>query len=254
MAGSSPRSSSRPQLGSAQSWTSWCPERFRRGGWFARSRSASRHFSRIASGGISHEPATMALSVLDIFTIGIGPSSAHTVAPMVAARRFAKALAERDPPARVLVEFRGSLGAVGRSHGADKGVMLGLMGFTPDEVEVSEIARLIEKVRVQGHLVLPDGRSVALDAARDLRFADNRKGAAQPDSMRFTAFGPAGRVILERTFHIVGGGDVIDEEGAEPESMKAPVARPFPFNSANDLLLLCRQQRSTIAELMWGNE
>src|SRR5262245_40018875 len=100
----------------------------------------------------------MALSILDIFTIGIGTSSRHTVAPMVAARRFAELVTTmwRAAPARILVEFRGTLGAAGRGHRADRAVMLGLMGFSPETVDVAAIGHLVDQVRHSGKIALPD--------------------------------------------------------------------------------------------------
>jgi len=197
----------------------------------------------------------MPLSVLDVFTIGIGPSSFHTVAPMVAALRFADALAEErtEAPLRVLVELKGSLGAAGRSHGADRAVALGLMGCRPETIDASDVARLV-KARLLEQLILRDGRVIQFHPSADLRFVDNRSASTTADSIRFTAFEREGRVLLERTYHVVGVGEVVGEDDRELKNATAPVARPFPFHSANELHLLCKRQRSTIADLMWGNE
>src|SRR5689334_13203508 len=115
----------------------------------------------------------MALSVFDLFKIGIGPSSSHTVGPMRAARQFAQRLSERgltDRVARIGVTLYGSLGATGKGHGTDKAVLLGLCGHEPDTVDVEAIAGIIERIRAAHELPLSNARPIAFDEKRDILF------------------------------------------------------------------------------------
>src|SRR5437016_6105676 len=132
----------------------------------------------------------MATSVLDIFKIGIGPSSSHTVGPMVAARRFAEAIGDRAKARapRILVELYGSLGATGKGHGTDNAVILGLMGFAPESVDVDGIPSLVEAVKSEKVLVLANGVRIAFDPVLDLQFIRGRSLPAHPNGMTFRAF------------------------------------------------------------------
>ena len=207
----------------------------------------------------------MAISVLDIFKIGIGPSSSHTVGPMVAAKRFGEEIAKRSgkPPTRVLVELYGSLGATGKGHGTDKAVILGLRGFSPETVDVNAIPGIIEGVREFRELVLANGAAVPFDPVLDLRFIRARQLAAHPNGMRFEATWTPEDPPFSRTYYSVGGGFVVEdphpgplprerENGGEPRERETEVT--FPFKTANELLLLCRQHKTDIAALMWANE
>ena len=200
----------------------------------------------------------MAVSALDIFKIGIGPSSSHTVGPMVAARRFAALIAEaskvRAP--RIRVELYGSLGATGKGHGTDKAVVLGLMGFSPESVVVDEIPQLLDRVRLYRELKLSSGVVIVFDPALDLRFIRHRALPAHPNGMRFQASWTSGDENIIRTYYSVGGGFVIDESSTGSALTLKPdsTAIAFPFKTAADLLRYCREHGTTIASLMWGNE
>jgi L-serine dehydratase len=200
----------------------------------------------------------MAISALDIFKIGIGPSSSHTVGPMVAAGRFAEVIADasqRRAP-RIHVDLYGSLGATGLGHGTDKAVILGLMGLSPETVDVEEIPRLLDGVQLDRALTLANGVIIAFDTNRDLSFVRNRALPTHPNGMRFQASWPSGEENITRTYYSIGGGFVIDEASTEG-SLKLkpdPISIPFPFKSAAELLELCRAHGMSIASLMWGNE
>ncbi|MET0049675.1 MAG: serine dehydratase beta chain, partial [Candidatus Thiodiazotropha sp.] len=133
----------------------------------------------------------MAISVFDLFKIGIGPSSSHTVGPMLAARRFTLQLAEAgvlSSVSRIKVELFGSLGATGKGHGTDKAVILGLQGEVPDQVEVEAIPLRVDEVRVQRRLRLHGGQELAFDMETGLVFHRRRQLGVHPNGMLFQAW------------------------------------------------------------------
>jgi L-serine dehydratase len=196
----------------------------------------------------------MPTSVFDLFKIGIGPSSSHTVGPMKAARAFAAALDAEGLLARtaaVRVELFGSLGATGKGHGTDGAIALGLLGETPEEVDVDAIPGELSRVRERGRLALLRRREVAFREGEHLRF-ERRALAFHPNGMRFRALDGGGAELLARTSYSVGGGFVVDE-GAEDASVPVrPV--PLPFHTGAELLRRCAERGLSIAGLARENE
>ena len=204
----------------------------------------------------------MAVSVFDLFKIGIGPSSSHTVGPMRAARLFAARLRHEgrlDAAQRVLAQMYGSLGATGKGHGTDKAVLLGLLGFEPDTVEVDGIGAQLRRVRDDKRVRLLGEHEVAFNEKTDLIFYRRESLPFHANGMRFTAFDVAGAELLTRVYYSVGGGFVVSEEVAHDGS-KLKVIAPdttvlaHPFHSGADLLTLTKAQHCSIAELMRRNE
>ena len=200
----------------------------------------------------------MAISVLDLFKIGIGPSSSHTVGPMRAARTFALDLRESGLLPRttaVRAELFGSLGATGRGHGSDKAVILGLMGETPEGVDVSAIDSVRDAVKRSGRLVLLGGREVAFRDQEHLLFLRQRL-PFHPNGMRFTALDEGGQPLRARVYYSVGGGFVVDEHAAAGESPIVDDRRALahPFTSAAELLEQCRRHGMTVSQVMLDNE
>ncbi len=200
----------------------------------------------------------MSVSVFDVFKIGIGPSSSHTVGPMRAARTFALALGDAGllgSTARVECRLYGSLAATGRGHGTDVAVLLGLMGKEPDTVDVDTIPALIEAVRTEGWLSLLGSTAIPFKLATDLRFQTGRPLPLHPNGLRFTAFDAASVPLLERVYYSIGGGFVIDaaqEAGAVPDVES--IAPVLPFHSADELLEHARRLGCAIADVMRINE
>src|SRR5262245_52262564 len=156
----------------------------------------------------------MALSVFDLFKIGIGPSSSHTVGPMRAARQFAMRLRDAGSPgriARITVTLYGSLGATGKGHGSDKAILLGLSGHEPDSVDVEAIAG---RVRTTRSLSLLGGHAVPFDERADLVFNHKDTLPLHSNGMRFTAFADGGAELATGTYYSVGGGFVVSDEPA----------------------------------------
>jgi L-serine dehydratase len=201
----------------------------------------------------------VAISVFDLFTIGIGPSSSHTVGPMRAAGMFAAALVgsgDLDRTAAVRVELFGSLGATGRGHGTDKAVILGLLGETPEGVDVGAIAARVAAVRQSHALDLSGRRIVAFREAEHLRFLRNRL-PFHPNGMRFAALTAAGEVSFSRVYYSVGGGFVVDEgSAASGQGPLRPDSTPLPhaFRSGDELLARCSAHGLSISSLMLENE
>ena len=205
----------------------------------------------------------MAVSVFDLFKIGIGPSSSHTVGPMRAARQFVQRLARNEPLSRVArlrSVLYGSLGATGRGHASDRAVMLGLAGFAPDTVDVDAIDGFIAQVRrdhqlplAEGGPLIPfkEGEDLVLDPMVTLPFHAN--------GMRFEAWDAAGDLLDTQVYYSVGGGFIVSEEAASDTQRQAEIAPdtevlPLPFHSGEQLLLQARAHGGSIANVMRVNE
>ena len=204
----------------------------------------------------------MAVSVFDLFKIGIGPSSSHTVGPMRAARMFTARLAAEGllaRTARVKAELYGSLGATGKGHGSDKAVLLGLAGHEPDTVDVEAVPALLAAIRSEGRLTLGAGPQIAFDEKRDLVFHRRQALPFHANGMRLTACDDTGAELHARAYYSVGGGFVVsDEVAADGVRHKVvapdPTVLPLPFRSGAELLALTRTHRCSIAEVMRRNE
>jgi len=200
----------------------------------------------------------MAISTFDLFKVGIGPSSSHTVGPMHAARRFADALAEAgvlERTARVAAHLYGSLGATGAGHGSPKAIILGLEGETPESVDVDAIPARIERAREAGELTLLGRHAIGFSYRDDLQMHRSESLPYHSNGMRFEAFAGEGELLLERVFYSVGGGFVVDESAAESGYVVADeTVLPYPFDSAEQLLAHCRDSGLSISSLMLENE
>ena len=204
----------------------------------------------------------MAVSVFDLFKIGIGPSSSHTVGPMRAARIFALRLLHDgllDTTARVQCQLYGSLGATGRGHGSDKAVLLGLLGAEPDTVEVDAIPQLVTAVREHKSLALLGQHAIAFDDRADLVFHRRETLPFHANAMRLVAFDTSGAELANRVYYSVGGGFVVSDEVAADGSRHKVVAPDttvlaHPFHSGDELLVATKSLGISIAELMRRNE
>ena len=203
----------------------------------------------------------MAVSVFDLFKIGIGPSSSHTVGPMRAARTFGLRLQHDgllDQVARVQVILYGSLGATGKGHGSDKAVLLGLAGHEPDTVDIESIPALLDVIR-SGDLNLVGQHKVAFDEAKDLVFKRRETLPFHANGMRCIAFDADGNEIANRVYYSVGGGFIVSDEVAADGSKQKVIAPdvtvlPYPFKTGDELLAQTKRHGLSIAELMRRNE
>ncbi|HCK4321074.1 TPA: L-serine ammonia-lyase [Pseudomonas aeruginosa] len=199
----------------------------------------------------------MSLSVFDLFKIGIGPSSSHTVGPMRAAARFAEGLRREgllEATASVKVELYGSLGATGKGHGSDKAVLLGLEGEQPDTVDTAAIPARLDAIRSSGELRLLGERPIRFVEKEHLALI-RKPLAYHPNGMIFRAFDAAGLQVRSREYYSVGGGFVVDDEAAGLDRIvedRTPLA--FPFKTARQLLDHCAREGLSISQLMAENE
>ena len=199
----------------------------------------------------------MSISVFDLFKIGIGPSSSHTVGPMKAARLFALRL-ERDgllpQVAAVRTELFGSLGATGKGHGTDKAVILGLMGEEPETVDTSTVVARIDAVRAAQQLHLLGVLPIAFVDKQHMHFRRSAL-AYHPNGMTFAALNAEGAFLDAGTYYSVGGGFVVDETATGADRIKEDdTVLPFPFDTGEELLVQCKTHGLSISQLMLENE
>ena len=199
------------------------------------------------------------ISIFDLFKIGIGPSSSHTVGPMKAANLFVSALSQQQlltQVDRVQVELFGSLGATGKGHGSDIAVMLGLMGEQPQTTDVAAISKKIADIQAQNTLCLNQQHKINFVADKDLILNGRVSLPHHPNALTITAF-TDNEIVYQNTYYSIGGGFVQTEQEAqakEPviESVKKPV--PYPFNNAKELLQICQYNQLSIAQVVRANE
>ncbi len=209
----------------------------------------------------------MNTSLFELFKIGIGPSSSHTVGPMRAALRFTRELAEAGHLAdttRIEAELYGSLALTGVGHGTDRAVLLGLSGEAPDTIDPTTIESTLATIRSAGRMCLNRTRTIPFDEGRDLLFhreqmypPDAVATRSHPNGLRFTAFGSGGETLAQSTFYSVGGGFILSAAELAPDPQEkavAPRVVPYPFSSARQLLALAEAHNLTIAELILANE
>jgi L-serine dehydratase len=200
----------------------------------------------------------MAISVFDLFKIGIGPSSSHTVGPMRAAARFAQVLKQQDLLARtaaVRSELFGSLGATGKGHGSDVAVLLGLEGEEPDRVDTDSVQPRVAAIRESGRLKLLGTHAIAFREKEHLVLYRRETLPYHPNGMRFTAYDAAGAVLAAKVYYSVGGGFVVNEEAAGADRIVSDATvLPYPFKSGREILAHCAAQRMPISQLVLENE
>jgi L-serine dehydratase len=196
----------------------------------------------------------MAVSVFDLFSIGIGPSSSHTVGPMRAAGRFARHLADDElltNVARVRIELYGSLGATGAGHGTPGAVVLGLEGCEPETVDPVAARSRVEEINAGGKLQLAGSHTIQFDHSADIVLS-LRAMDFHSNGMVFLAFDSDGSELSRRVYYSVGGGFVVDER--EATSGPTDESVPYPFTTAEELVRLATSNGCSIAELMARNE
>lgn len=200
----------------------------------------------------------MALSALDMFSVGIGPSSSHTVGPMRAAALFAAGLRDSGllhEVQRVQAELFGSLGATGHGHGSDKAVILGLQGNRPESVDTDTADQQVADICAGGRLMLAGRQVIDFSRADDVTLHRRRSLPAHPNGMIFRALGASGTVLRESTYYSVGGGFVVDEHAVGVDKIvedETPVR--YPFTTGAQLLEICARERLRVSDVMLANE
>ena len=201
------------------------------------------------------------LSVLDIFRIGIGPSSSHTVGPIRIAKRFGESLRRKDRlvrTARIQVELQGSLALTGKGHATPKAVILGLLGLEPETLDSSIADQQVADVYTQKSLRLLGEKPISFDPEKDLVFDYETAPELHPNGMKLSAFTAKGKLLRTQTYYSTGGGFI-----ASQRQMKMPVkddlvdigpSVPYPFGSAAELLGICKDKKTSISDVIYANE
>ncbi len=200
----------------------------------------------------------MAVSVFDLFKVGIGPSSSHTVGPMRAAYLFCQQLQHRDLISQTVViksDLYGSLGHTGKGHGTDKAVILGLSGYQPDKIEPELIDEILNNVNQSKSIKLTKKHSIAFDYKKHLKFHKRKTLPLHSNGMRFVAYDNNNHELLSKDFYSVGGGFIISHNKlAQKEIIEDSTQLPYSFNSGEELLTQCKTNKLSIAEIMYANE
>lgn len=201
----------------------------------------------------------MSFGTFDLFKVGIGPSSSHTVGPMVAARRFSQWLQTRallDTTASVGVELYGSLALTGKGHATDTAIVLGLCGEQPATVDTDAVPALLARVAETGTVALLGHHRVRFDPAQQIAYRQRQRQSFHSNAMAFVAFDAHGGQLARRLYYSIGGGFVLDEDeaGSNSGAEAADLALPHDFSSAEELLSLGAQTGLSFAELMFANE
>lgn len=200
----------------------------------------------------------MSHSIFDLFKIGVGPSSSHTVGPMVAGNRFIKLLTNSSVVTQTMsiqVELYGSLALTGKGHATDIACTLGLMSQTPEQIDPDNIPALLKIINDTHNLPLCDGRSSAIkfDPQQSIIFNFSKFLPQHPNGLIMSALDSAGQVLLEQTYFSVGGGFVLDKEQVD-QDQNLTISLPYPFESARELLHHCQQNQLSITEIVLANE
>jgi len=193
------------------------------------------------------------ISAFDLYKIGIGPSSSHTMGPMIAAKRFRDSVTGAVPGcAAIEVTLYGSLAWCDKGHGTDRAICLGLMGERPDGVDPDGIASLMEALGAAHTISLDDGRQVGFDPGASFRLERKRKLPRHSNAMRFRALDQDGACVLEEVFYSIGGGFVIAEN--EEAQMVEADEGPYPFRHAGELLAEAKRTGQAIGALQYAYE
>jgi len=199
----------------------------------------------------------VALSFFDLFSIGIGPSSSHTVGPMRAALQVMQRLDSEGvltEVSRVQVDLYGSLGSTGRGHHSDRAVLLGLLGERPEEVDPAAVGPAVDRVLAEHRINLLGRHEIEFDPQRDLILHRRRALPEHPNGMRFLCYSPTDEVIAERVLFSIGGGFVVDADDLDATTGGGDEPEPYPFVTAAELLQHCAADGLSMAQVVLANE
>lgn len=197
----------------------------------------------------------MAVSTFDLFSIGIGPSSSHTVGPMRAAYRFRQKLLEQDQTIdRITLELYGSLGHTGKGHGSDLALLLGLEGEKPHLVDTDQTLERINQIKANGKLQLNQAKVIPFNYKKDLIFHRKLTLPEHANGMKFSAFSQENDLLLEKIYYSVGGGFILSSETNTQPLKEMHQQLPYNFQTGTELLALTKKSGLSISQLMLENE
>ncbi|MFK8138708.1 MAG: serine dehydratase beta chain, partial [Bdellovibrionales bacterium] len=198
----------------------------------------------------------MAVSVFDIFKVGIGPSSSHTMGPMAAAVQFCEDLSaqlDSKEDLRIVVDLFGSLALTGKGHGTDKAVQWGLCGFTAECLPLDQSENILSEALKTNRLNFREEFSFDLNPKEDIRFLRNQSLDRHPNAMRFTAL-QNNKELTSEIFYSLGGGFIISEKESSKDYISTPLEIPFPYKSGDELLQICVNEGMSISSIVMANE
>lgn len=198
----------------------------------------------------------MTISLFDLFSIGIGPSSSHTVGPMRAAKAFVDSLTQMPTAQhcqRLQIDLYGSLALTGKGHGTDSAILNGLEGYTPEDVVPTEVGPRAQTILSEQQLHLSKLATIPFHNKSDLLFHYEETLPLHANGMRFSTFDKNGTLILTQTYYSIGGGFILTEAEMQ-HPLQNEDKQPYPFSTAAELLALCKKHDLSIAELMLANE
>lgn len=202
----------------------------------------------------------MNISIFDLFKIGIGPSSSHTVGPMLAAKLFVEDLSQRNElnkTANLRIELFGSLGATGKGHGTGPAVILGLEGNHPADIDPNYMPQRLQQIEQSGQLNIAGKKAINFQAEQDLHYI-HQALPQHPNAMRITAKDPQGIILYSREYFSIGGGFILDQDQIKTldaaDVTDTNTVLPYPFNTMDQLLALCKLHQMSISQIMMANE
>ncbi len=196
----------------------------------------------------------MNISVFDMFSIGIGPSSSHTVGPMRAALDFIKRIGSHlQQVDRIEITLYGSLAFTGKGHGTDKAVMMGLMGATPESIDPDDVNQLVATIKQTQKITLLKQHAIVFDPEKHIVFNYKKSFELHPNGMQFIAYDQQQNILQQAIYFSVGGGFIINENEINQEK-KSTETLPYKFNSAAELMAHCQSNSLSIADVMMANE
>ncbi len=197
------------------------------------------------------------ISIFDLFKIGIGPSSSHTVGPMRAALTFitkARVNGYLRKTARAHIDLYGSLALTGKGHGTDIAVILGFLGEAPDTVDPDQVPATLDRIRKSQQLLLAHTTEIAFTEATDLLFHKTENLPYHPNGMRFSLFDAAGQCLFTEVYYSIGGGFIVNDADVQNQTLSHAINVPYPFSTAQQLLNHCNTHHLSISEVMRANE
>lgn len=198
------------------------------------------------------------MSIFDLFSVAIGPSSSHTVGPMRASGLFLEEIRKRNywkSLVEVRVELYGSLALTGKGHGTDRAVILGLEGEAPEKVDTGSIEERLESIQKMGYLLLSGEKKIAFTNERHIIFHKDKFLPRHSNGMRFTALDEKNKILFVKVYYSVGGGFVVDENMKTVTKLQSrDIHPPYSFRSSKELLDLCHRESLSICDIMWKNE
>ncbi len=195
------------------------------------------------------------MTIFNLFKIGIGPSSSHTVGPMLIAKRFCHEIKEQNyfkNITQIKVELFGSLGSTGVGHHSDIAVLLGLIGNTPKAIEIDLITQTIQDIKDKSKINLLNEKEIDFNIQEDLILYKNKSLPFHPNAIQLSIYNKE-EILHTKTFYSIGGGEILSEDEIEKEKTKEKVI-PYNFKNANELLSMCKKNKLSIPELIYKNE